>query len=75
MYKATQTLSMKIYLIFNASCSACNSLALTLERAVAGKLNAIDIASEQAKDILNQAFPKGWEYNPYLITVFGRMAS
>lgn len=66
---------MKRYLIFNASCSACNSLALRLEIAAAGKLNAIDIASEQAKDILNQAFPKGWEYNPYLITVKGDRVS
>lgn len=60
---------MKRYLIFNASCSACNLLALTIEKVTARKLNIIDIASEQAKDMLNQAFPKGWEYNPYLITV------
>ncbi len=68
-------MSRKRYLIFNASCSACNSLAITLERAAAGKLNVIDIESEQAKGILSQAFPEGWEYSPYLITVKGDRVS
>ena len=60
---------MKRYLIFDSYCSACSSLAHTIEELAAGKLKAVSIASEQAKGILDQVFPNGWEHQPYFVTV------
>ena len=60
---------MKRYLIFDSYCSACSSLAHTIEEVAAGKLKAVSIASEQAKGMLEQVFPNGWEHQPYFVTV------
>lgn len=61
---------MKRYLIFDSGCFACNSLARNIEEAAAEKLNIIGIASEQAKELLDQVFPNGWKkYQPYLVSV------
>ena len=60
---------MNRYLIFDASCSACSSLARTIEAAAKGKLKIINIESEQAKKLLSQSFLGGWNHQPYLVTV------
>ncbi|MDM9584247.1 hypothetical protein [Nostoc sp. GT001] len=60
---------MKRYLIFDSYCSSCSSLAHTIEKVAEGKLKTLSIASEEAKGILEQVFPNGWEHQPYFVTV------
>lgn len=60
---------MERYLVYDAKCTTCNRLAQRIEEAVAGRLEAIDIQSEKAKGLLHQAYPGGWEHNPYLVAV------
>lgn len=60
---------MNRYLIFDSRCSACSSLARAIEEGVTRKLDVVDISSEQAKELLDQVFPNGWEYQPYLVIV------
>lgn len=60
---------MRRYLIFDAHCSVCKRLAETVEEVVDGKLEAISIHSDEARILLDQAYPEGWKHAPYLLTV------
>lgn len=62
---------MERYLVFNPGCAACSRLAETVQGAAGAKLQTISIQDEQAKTLLDQAYPQGWEFAPYLITVDG----
>ncbi|MBD2775641.1 hypothetical protein [Iningainema tapete] len=44
-----------------------NLLAVKIEVAAGNEIKAINIASKQAEELLEQAFPKGWKYRPYLV--------
>lgn len=60
---------MKRYLVFDAGCSVCNNLAKVAQDAAGGKLEAINIRSDEAKALLDQAYPQGWEHAPYFLMV------
>jgi hypothetical protein len=60
---------MKRYLIFDSGCSTCSSLAQSIEKAAAEKLDLIGVTSERAKELLDSEFPNGWKYQPYLVSV------
>jgi predicted DCC family thiol-disulfide oxidoreductase YuxK len=62
---------MERYLLFDAGCSVCNQLAQAIEEAAGGKLEAISIRERRAMKWLDQAYPAGWEHQPYLMTVDG----
>ncbi|HLX55944.1 MAG TPA: hypothetical protein VKR83_02865 [Ktedonobacteraceae bacterium] len=57
------------YIIFDASCFICSSLAAIIEEVAAGKFKTLPLDSEQAENLLRQAFPQGWQHQPYLATV------
>ncbi len=59
------------YLTFDGSCSTCTTLASAIEDIAKGKLSALSIRSEQARDLLNRALPGGHTMQPYLIIVCG----
>lgn len=60
---------MERYLLFDAHCSVCNQLAHTIESESNGKLHALGLHEAEAKTMLDQAYPNGWEHAPYLVTV------
>ncbi|MBA2682844.1 MAG: hypothetical protein H0U76_31180 [Ktedonobacteraceae bacterium] len=60
---------MERYLLFDAGCSVCSSLAAAIEQEAAGKLKVLNLRSEDAKQLLEQVFPNGWQHQPYLVTV------
>lgn len=57
------------YLIFNADCPTCNSLASVIATLADGKIQTMKLDSPEAKELLDQAFPRGWTQQPYLATV------
>ncbi len=59
------------YLTFDGSCFTCSTLAATIEDVAGDKLSAISNGSEQARALLRQVFPHGYEPQPYLVTVKG----
>jgi hypothetical protein len=60
---------MQLYLIYCDVSSETNSLAFEIEAAADGKINAINITSKKANELLYQVFPNGWKYHPYLVKV------
>jgi predicted DCC family thiol-disulfide oxidoreductase YuxK len=60
---------MERYLVFDAGCGVCSSLAARVTAAADGKLVAVDIRGEQAKGLLDRAFPAGWRHAPYFVEV------
>ncbi len=60
---------MKWYLVFDASCSTCNSLAQAIYETAAGKLEILNIHDTKARAMLDQAYPTGWQFAPYLVAV------
>lgn len=59
---------MDRYLVFDGSCSMCSQLAEVIQGAVGARLNVISIYSNQARQLLDQAYPMGWVHAPYFIT-------
>jgi len=62
---------MKRYLLFDAGCAVCNQIAQAIEEAASGKLQAVSLRDPQAVQWLEQVYPEGWAYRPYLVTVDG----
>lgn len=60
---------MDRYLVFDAGCSTCRDLADAIQDAVGPKLLAINIRDDRAKELLRRAFPDGYRFVPYLVTV------
>ena len=60
---------MQLYFIYCLKSSEDNLLAGNIEAAAGAGLKAISIKSEQANELLDQAFIKGWKYRPYLVIV------
>ena len=60
---------MMHYLVFDSRCPHCSHLAETIESATSGQLEAISIHDAKAIALLDQAYPQGWKFAPYLITV------
>ena len=58
---------MNLYLIYDAHCAACSNIAATIERYGEKQIVPLSIYNEQAKTLLDTAFPRGWEFSPYLI--------
>jgi predicted DCC family thiol-disulfide oxidoreductase YuxK len=50
----------KRYLIFDARCSVCKSLAKAIEEAAGSKLEEISIHDAKARTLLDQAYSAGW---------------
>lgn len=57
------------YLVFDADCPVCNTLAKTIAASANGKLQALNIQSSKARFLLDQAYPAGWNFAPYFIVV------
>ena len=57
------------YLLFDAGCFACSSLAAIIEEVSSGELKTLPLDSVEAEKFLRQAFPRGWKHQPYLATV------
>lgn len=64
---AAQRQGEERYLVFDAGCSVCNSLAEEIADAAGGKLTPISIREEKAKALLDRACPDGWIRAPYLV--------
>ena len=64
---STSLQSIKSHLIFDARCSTCSSLAKTVKETVGNKLESISIHDPKAQDLLDQVYPDGWIYAPYLV--------
>lgn len=60
---------MKHYLIFDSHCPICCNLAQAIEEGASGKLKAISIYGPEARELLQTAYPEGWDHQPYLLTV------
>lgn len=60
---------MKIYLLYCPDSFEDKLLARQLETLGCGGLKAISITSEESQKLLEQVFPKGWKYRPYLVRV------
>jgi predicted DCC family thiol-disulfide oxidoreductase YuxK len=60
---------MKRYLVFDAHCSACNQVTETIKETAGDKLETISIHDPKARTLLDQVYPEGWEYAPYLVIV------
>ncbi|HYF65016.1 MAG TPA: twin-arginine translocation signal domain-containing protein [Herpetosiphonaceae bacterium] len=58
---------MKYYLVFDATCSVCTHLAEEIEENTNSKLSIISIHGCEAKAMLDNVFPNGWDFAPYLI--------
>lgn len=59
----------QLYLAHNAQCPACVQLAGTIQHITGNNVTPVSLDSEQAKDLLTQAYPAGWKFAPYLIIV------
>lgn len=57
----------KRYLVFDAGCSTCTELSQAIHKAASGKLEIISIHDQQAQGLLDQAYPDGWGFRPYLV--------
>jgi len=66
-----QQMKKSYHLTFDGSCSTCTTLASAIEDIAKGKLSALSIRSEQARDLLGRALPGGHTMQPYLIIVCG----
>jgi len=62
---------MKRYLLFDAGCAVCNQIAQAIEEAASGKLQVVSLRDPQAVQWLEQVYPEGWAYRPYLVVVEG----
>lgn len=62
---------MERYLVYDSGCSICDQLAGVVRDAAGGKIEPISIRGEKAKALLDEAFPSGWGYAPYLVAVDG----
>ncbi|MBI4674070.1 MAG: hypothetical protein HY741_20695 [Chloroflexi bacterium] len=60
---------MHRYLLFDSHCSKCTDIARAIEKEAQGKLEALTLHDEQARTMLDAAYPNGWEHAPYLVTV------
>lgn len=60
---------MERYLVYDATCLACNQIAKTIQVSVGDKLEAISIYELKAKTLLDHAFPDVWSHVPYLVVV------
>lgn len=60
---------MERYLVYDAQCTACNRLAERIQEAVSGRMKGIDIRVDEARNLLDRAYPAGWKHNPYLVSV------
>jgi predicted DCC family thiol-disulfide oxidoreductase YuxK len=64
-----QTTGTHRYLVFDAGCSTCTQLAVSIQDAAGTKLEAISIRDAETKALLDQAFPEGWRHAPYFVVV------
>lgn len=62
---------MERYLVYDAGCSACSDLAQSIQDTAGNKLRTINIRDGQARVLLDRAYPSGWRFAPYLVTVRG----
>ena len=60
---------MQLYLVYCVQDFEDNLLSDKIEAAAGGEIKEISITTEQANELLDQAFPKGWKYHSYLISV------
>ncbi len=57
---------MQKYLTFDANCSVCSQLAKFVEER-SNELQVIRLSSNEAKELLDRAYPEGWKPAPYLV--------
>lgn len=62
---------MERYLIYDSGCSVCTQLAQAVGDAAGGKIRAISIRDDRARELLDRAYPNGWAFAPYLVAVDG----
>lgn len=60
---------MKRYLVFDSRCQVCTWMVEEVRRAVDGRLEAISLYDPHVRDLLDQVYPHGWKYAPFLMTV------
>jgi hypothetical protein len=62
---------MHKYLLYDSGCTTCSHLADVVHEAVGDSLALLSLRTPEAKGLLDEAFPKGWRYAPYVVTVDG----
>jgi predicted DCC family thiol-disulfide oxidoreductase YuxK len=54
-------------LIFNGDCGKCSSLANLIDDLAPAPLELVSIHDRRAAEVLDEAFPSGWRFAPYLV--------
>lgn len=62
---------MQKYLLYDSGCSTCSHLADVVHGAVGDSLKLLSLRTPKAKGLLDEAFPNGWRFAPYVMTVDG----
>lgn len=57
------------YLLFDANCAKCTHIADFVYKISDKGIITLSIHSKEAIALLDQAYPNGWQYAPYLVQV------
>lgn len=56
-------------LLYNGYCSNCQQVAQLIQYYAGHRLETMPIQSERAANILQQVYPAGWAFAPYLVRI------
>lgn len=59
------------YLVYDAECTTCVWIAKGIQQVAGSKLALLDLNSAQARELLDQALPQGWDFAPHVVEVDG----
>jgi hypothetical protein len=56
-----------LILIFDSSCAQCSRVAIAVRECAHEPIEVVSIRDHRAEELLNNIYPAGWEFRPYLI--------
>src|SRR6202521_2906622 len=56
-----------LILIFDSSCAHCSRVAIAVRESARKPIEVVSIRDHRAGDLLNNIYPTGWKFRPYLI--------
>ena len=60
-----------LILIFDSSCAQCSRVATAVRECAHNPIEVVSIRDRRAEELLNNIYPAGWEFRPYLIRSAG----